>query len=159
MGRPRTFDEDAVLAAAADVFTAHGYEGTSIDDLVVALNLHRGSLYKAFGSKRGLFLAVLRRYVGLLDERIAAAADEPASPQEELASSLDLVLVAALERGSKDDDVAELVAQACRSLGRLDSHTVPMASNVEMPPEHVLTLLGARLYCRGTAALPASQPA
>jgi len=63
MGRPRGFSERTILEAAADAFVRGGYEGTSVDDLVHALKLHRGSLYRAFGSKHGLFLAVLRHYV------------------------------------------------------------------------------------------------
>ena len=50
-----------VLAAAADAIVATGDEGTSVDDLVAATGLFRGSLCKAFGSKRGLFLTALRR--------------------------------------------------------------------------------------------------
>jgi len=46
MGRPRSFDEDTILEAAAAVFVRGGYEGTSIDDLVRTLGLHRGSLYQ-----------------------------------------------------------------------------------------------------------------
>lgn len=61
MARPRTFDEDAVIARAALVFSRLGYNACSIDDLVEATALQRGSLYKAFGSKRGLFEKVLRR--------------------------------------------------------------------------------------------------
>ncbi|WP_408649259.1 helix-turn-helix domain-containing protein [Streptomyces herbicida] len=34
------------------MFAERGYEGTSVDDLVRALGVHRGSLYKVFGSKR-----------------------------------------------------------------------------------------------------------
>ncbi len=61
MGRQRTFDEAEVIAQSASVFLRQGYEGTSIDDLLAATGLHRGSLYKAFASKRGLFLAALQR--------------------------------------------------------------------------------------------------
>ena len=59
MGRQRTFDEAEVIVQSASVFLRQGYEGTSIDDLLAATGLHRGSLYKAFASKRGLFLAAL----------------------------------------------------------------------------------------------------
>ncbi|CAM3084801.1 TetR/AcrR family transcriptional regulator [Cupriavidus taiwanensis] len=59
MARPRTFDEDVVIARAAEVFGRIGYNACSVDDLVEATALHRGSLYKAFGSKRGLFERVL----------------------------------------------------------------------------------------------------
>lgn len=62
MARPRSFDSDAVLAAAQDLFHARGYEGTSIQDLVDVTGLGRSSLYAAFGDKHGLYLAVLDRY-------------------------------------------------------------------------------------------------
>ncbi|MET0264397.1 MAG: helix-turn-helix domain-containing protein [Duganella sp.] len=61
MARPRTFDEDDVIARAAEVFGRLGYNACSIDDLVEATALQRGSLYKAFGSKRGLFEKVLKQ--------------------------------------------------------------------------------------------------
>lgn len=59
MGRTRGFDTEVVLATAAGLFARLGYESTSVDDLVRGLGVHRGSLYGAFGSKRGLFVAVL----------------------------------------------------------------------------------------------------
>ncbi|WEV64696.1 helix-turn-helix domain-containing protein [Bifidobacterium sp. ESL0732] len=60
MARPRSFDEHKVLERCREVFCVHGYDATSIDDLVVATGLKRGSLYQAFGSKRGVFLKVLQ---------------------------------------------------------------------------------------------------
>lgn len=62
MARTREFDTDAALARAMDVFWCHGFEGTSIQDVVEATGVQRGSLYAAFGSKEGLYLAVLDRY-------------------------------------------------------------------------------------------------
>lgn len=60
-GRPRQFDSDAVLRAAAERFRTRGFEGTSLDDLAAATGLNRPSLYSAFGDKRALYLAVLER--------------------------------------------------------------------------------------------------
>ncbi|MBD3918595.1 TetR/AcrR family transcriptional regulator [Paenibacillus sp. PR3] len=40
----------------------HGYEGTSIQDLVNHVGINAQSLYNAFGGKRELFLASLRFY-------------------------------------------------------------------------------------------------
>ncbi|MDF7663492.1 helix-turn-helix domain containing protein [Bifidobacterium sp. ESL0763] len=60
MARPRSFDEHQVLARCGEMFHRQGYDATSVDDLVAATGLKRGSLYQAFGSKRGVFLAVLR---------------------------------------------------------------------------------------------------
>lgn len=62
-GRPRSFDENAVIERAMDVFWSRGYHGTSLPDLLGATELSRGSLYAAFGDKRALFLLALDRYI------------------------------------------------------------------------------------------------
>lgn len=62
MARPRSFDEAQVLTAARDQFWLTGYAATSLDDLVAATGLGKGSLYGAFGDKRSLFLRVLDDY-------------------------------------------------------------------------------------------------
>jgi TetR/AcrR family transcriptional repressor of nem operon len=62
MARVREFDTKAALEAAMSAFRHRGYEGTSVQDLVDATGIGRGSLYAAFGSKEGLYLAVMDRY-------------------------------------------------------------------------------------------------
>lgn len=62
MARPRSFDGDAILDKTVEVFRSKGYEGASVSDLEKATGLHRASLYGAFGDKRALYLAALRRY-------------------------------------------------------------------------------------------------
>lgn len=62
MGRPRTFDETAVLDAAAAEFRVHGYADTSTEQLCRATGVQRGSLYNAFTSKDELFVQALERY-------------------------------------------------------------------------------------------------
>jgi AcrR family transcriptional regulator len=62
MARPRVFDEAEVLDRAMEVFWRHGYEGASMAELTKAMRLNAPSIYAAFGSKRGLFDAVLARY-------------------------------------------------------------------------------------------------
>jgi AcrR family transcriptional regulator len=75
-GRPRSFDTEIALKAAAERFRTHGFAGTSLDDLAEATGLARPSLYAAFGDKRALYLATLsrlhQRLEGLFDG-IAAA--------------------------------------------------------------------------------------
>ncbi len=52
-------------------FREHGYEATSIRDLEHATGLKATSLYNVFGSKAGLFEAVLVRYASsVVDRRI-----------------------------------------------------------------------------------------
>jgi len=62
MARPRDFEEAEVLDRAMEVFWRHGYEGASMAELTKAMGLNSPSIYAAFGSKRGLFDAVLNRY-------------------------------------------------------------------------------------------------
>ena len=62
MARPREFDIDEALSRAMDVFWAKGYEGASLHDLLAAMGIARGSLYKAFHDKRSIYLAALDHY-------------------------------------------------------------------------------------------------
>ncbi|ACM26959.1 TetR/AcrR family transcriptional regulator [Agrobacterium sp. SHOUNA12C] len=76
-GRPREFDMDAALDEALRVFSERGYYAASISELTEAMGLTAGSVYKAFGDKRGVFLATFDRYRkvrrGLMEERLSAA--------------------------------------------------------------------------------------
>lgn len=62
LGRPREFDIDAAVRDAMNVFWTQGYQGTSLPDLIEGTGLSRGSLYKAFGDKKALFLRALDHY-------------------------------------------------------------------------------------------------
>ncbi|NIQ96073.1 MAG: helix-turn-helix transcriptional regulator, partial [Desulfuromonadales bacterium] len=62
MARPREFDVDEALDRAMGVFWLKGYEGTSLQDLLKAMKIARGSLYKAFEDKHSIYLAALDRY-------------------------------------------------------------------------------------------------
>jgi AcrR family transcriptional regulator len=61
-GRPRAYDPEVALARATDVFWSGGYSGTSLDDLATAMAMNRPSVYAAFGDKRDLYMATVRRY-------------------------------------------------------------------------------------------------
>ena len=65
MGRPREFDEDAVLEAATERFWNNGYEATSMRDLADHTGMTTPSLYNAFSDKRAIYRLVLDRYVRL----------------------------------------------------------------------------------------------
>src|SRR5579862_9312872 len=71
-GRPREFDIDEALDQAIRVFCEQGYNATSIPDLIAAMGLASGSIYKAFRDKRAVFLAAYDRYALLRNEQIAA---------------------------------------------------------------------------------------
>jgi TetR/AcrR family transcriptional regulator, transcriptional repressor for nem operon len=62
-GRPRAFDETAVLDTAVDVFWRSGYAHASITDISAATGLAPSSLYNTYGSKLELFACALDRYL------------------------------------------------------------------------------------------------
>lgn len=62
MGRPKEFDEHEALSKAMQLFWVHGYQATSIQDLVDGIGIGRGSLYGTFGGKRSLFMRALHHY-------------------------------------------------------------------------------------------------
>jgi len=62
-GRPRLFDEEAVLDELTALFWRKGYSQTSMADLVDASGVHKSSLYSTFGTKEELFAKILQRYL------------------------------------------------------------------------------------------------
>lgn len=63
MARHPEFDRPKVVQAALHLFWRDGYKSTSVQNLLAAMDLNRGSLYNAFGDKAGLFREVLDCYV------------------------------------------------------------------------------------------------
>ena len=80
VGRPREFDDEAVLEAAMDAFWEKGYEATSLSDLCCCTGLHKGSLYQAFGDKHELFMKALQHYSDTEFRRVADVAFKAGSP-------------------------------------------------------------------------------
>jgi AcrR family transcriptional regulator len=66
-----------LLRAARELFTLHGYAGTSTEQLVQRAGVTRGALYHHFDSKRALFEAVLIE----LEEEFEETARRVASPR------------------------------------------------------------------------------
>ena len=62
MPKTKQFDKNYVLQAASDVFQKNGYNGTSIDEILIATGLSRSSLYDSFKDKHNLYLESLEFY-------------------------------------------------------------------------------------------------
>jgi TetR/AcrR family transcriptional repressor of nem operon len=77
MAGVKQFDRDEVIERAMDLFWKRGYESTSVDDLVEATGINRGSLYGTFGDKRRLFLATIDRYWETFAEGMISTLSDP----------------------------------------------------------------------------------
>lgn len=85
MARLREFDIDEVMEAVINAFWERGYEATSLADLMAVTGLQKGSLYKAFGDKRSLFLKALQAYLDRQYSLIRETLSQP-DPQQAIAT-------------------------------------------------------------------------
>ncbi|MGO2079945.1 TetR/AcrR family transcriptional regulator [Glutamicibacter arilaitensis] len=91
MARTSAFDRAQVIQKARSIFWSKGYETSSIPELESATGLSRSSIYNSFGSKRGLFDAVVDSYLNeIVRPRLQPLLAGNASPSalEEYLSSL-----------------------------------------------------------------------
>jgi TetR/AcrR family transcriptional repressor of nem operon len=159
MARPAEFDRTEVLDRAMQAFWDHGYCATSVADLTQTTELKPGSLYAAFKSKEGLFLAALDHYgersvdnirrtlasggsplqgVHLFFEQLAAGA---AAPQVRRSC---LLVNAALEVGRDNPRVREQVNHHLDAIEGLFRESLQAARDRgELPPNADPEALGA----------------
>lgn len=71
MPRAREYDKAEVIDAATQVFWRNGYEASSIQKLLNAMRINRGSLYAAFSDKQTLFKQVMDTYTEGLKRMVA----------------------------------------------------------------------------------------
>ena len=102
MPRPRQFDIDDALMKAMAVFWAHGYKATSMQDLVDAMGIERGSIYGAFGSKRALFLKALTHYDQVYREAWFEERASSSSPRQAVLDVFEAAVSVTVEDGSRD---------------------------------------------------------
>lgn len=154
-----------MLEQCRKVFCTHGYDATSIDDLVAATGLKRGSLYQAFGSKRGVFLKVLQAAFNRKTERKAedeSESDEDKSVPAQTTSPSDQSVpgrktIRPEPQSSANslfsNDVLTLVAIACLELAPHDAKVrdIIVKWRSQIPPEQQALLsqsLGDNLFNR-----------
>lgn len=79
MARTKAQQRDETMRALVDegalLFAERGYAAVGLAEIVRAAGVTKGALYHHFGSKEGLFRAVLRRVQHEVADQVAAAAD------------------------------------------------------------------------------------
>lgn len=134
VGRPREFDIDEALDKAMGAFWLHGYEATSLCDLMEATGLQKGSIYKAFGDKRSLFIQALRRYLDQGVGRVGEVLGAGRTPTDGLRKWLEMSLgvCSGGKRGCfAVNAVVELAPHDAEVRRILDRHFAKITSMVE----------------------------
>jgi TetR/AcrR family transcriptional regulator, transcriptional repressor for nem operon len=84
MARHKEFDREEALQKAMEVFWSHGYEASSIQDLVKHMGINRQSLYDTFGDKHALYLQALDRYRQVEGSKLIQLLERPGSVKRSL---------------------------------------------------------------------------
>lgn len=90
--RRRIKTRTAILDAAENAFTELGYRRTKMEDVSEAADVAVGSIYSHFGSKDGLYAALVERAVELFASYLQEAYDPDWSPLEQVIACGDAYL-------------------------------------------------------------------
>lgn len=102
MPRPPEPGRNALLEAGAEIATADGLRGLSVNAVVAAAGMAKGSFYHHFPDRRSYVIALHRRYHEELGQLIGAAIDGCAPGAERLRIGIAAYLDACLNtRGTK----------------------------------------------------------
>ena len=88
MRRPRRSSSEAshaaIFRAAADEFSERGFEAGGVDRIAARARVNKAMLYYHFGSKRALYVEVLRDMFRAVSEKARGFADGPGTPPQKL---------------------------------------------------------------------------
>ena len=80
--RPSKITRMRIIKAAARIFAEHGYEGASIRNIVASADVNQAAINYHFGSKEGLYRAVLSGALQVLLEADESSTTPQALPRE-----------------------------------------------------------------------------
>ncbi len=73
-----------ILNTAAGIFANKGYHQTTVDEIAKALGVAKGTIYYHFKNKEGLYLAIIREGVLLLEEQMRLDVSGAGTPAEKI---------------------------------------------------------------------------
>ncbi len=125
---------EALLAGARAAFARHGYANAPLEELVRAAGLTKGALYHHFGSKQGLFIAVVQAIDAEILAQVRAEVPERPATRAGFVHACRLYLEAMLEPGVRRilliDCPAVLGYRAMREL-EIESSIRPIAEMLD----------------------------
>jgi AcrR family transcriptional regulator len=93
VGKPsRPPVKERLLRVATRLFARHGFEGTSVQDIVDAAGVTKGAMYHYYDSKDDLLYEVYHKLLSMQTSQLEAIAAGPGTPEERLrAAAVDVV--------------------------------------------------------------------
>ena len=88
---------EKILEVAEALFARRGFAGVGLREVAEAVGLGKSSLFHHFRSKTQLYLAVLGRVLGRIEDRVRPAFSDPGEPRERLERCLDALVDALAE--------------------------------------------------------------
>lgn len=96
MARPVEFEYEAVLENAMQQFWKEGFEASSVQKLLDATGINRGTLYNSFGDKDTFFKSCVEKYNAALKAVIGKTlADKTLKADKALAAFFDTAVISA----------------------------------------------------------------
>ncbi|MDX2160333.1 MAG: TetR family transcriptional regulator [bacterium] len=92
MARPKEFDRTKTVDKALEIFWCKGYEATSVQDLLDAMEINRGSMYDTFHDKYSLYVEALSRYEATEAAPLFAVLNEPMTGRAAIDQFFDTLL-------------------------------------------------------------------
>ena len=145
MGRHKEFVPEEVIEKSIDVFLANGYQSAAIKNIVDATNVHPGSLYNEFGSKREIYKHALEHFSKISKFNLNLANAEVAPPRATIERLFFDLIESTSERGSIGYC---LISKATMEIGGVDEEITTWLKALFERSESLL----CRLIERGQAA-------
>ena len=89
--------KERLLHVATRLFARHGFEGTSVQDIVDAAGVTKGAMYHYYGSKDDLLYEVYHQLLGMQTAHLEEIAAGPGTPEERLRAAASDVVITTLE--------------------------------------------------------------
>ena len=160
---------DAILAAAAGEFAAHGFAGASVDDIAAGSGFNKAMIYYHFRNKQALYVEVLRDVFRLMGARTTDIAESDLPPGAKIEAFIDAldqmaearpymppIMLREMAEGARRLDAAtlRLMAAIFRNLARILDQGARLG--VFRPADPTLTyfsLIAPVIFFRGTAPI------
>ena len=107
--RSRTDTRARIQQIAVELFTEHGYEGTSLREIAERLGVTKAALYYHFRSKEDIIQSLVEDYQGQIDALIDLARSEPRTA-ETRREILDRYVEIYMDPKYRDQDVNDIIA-------------------------------------------------